>query len=300
MTRKDPDIETFRAWIASRPAVSSLAEQRARFEAEHAGTLLPEGCLTSRALAGSLVVEQLIPANANLHKALLYFHGGGHMFGSVLSHRHLVARLAAAAGVTAFSVDYRLAPEHPFPAGLDDAREAYDFLLGQGFAPADLVVGGESAGANLAAALLLRLGQGRVAPPAGLYLLSPWLDMACRGESMASRAATDPLISRAALLACADAYLAGASPDDPQASPLLGDLASLPPILVQASADEVLLSDALNFVAKAAQAGGRVDLQIRQEMVHAWPLFHTRIPAGLAAIQDAGRWIAARLGETVP
>lgn len=291
------DLAVFRDWLASRAPVATLAEQRERFEAEHAAIPLPPGCRIDRLLADRVEIEQVIPQGARLDRALVYLHGGGHMFGSIASHRHLVARLAAAAGVTAFSVGYRLAPEHPYPAGLEDAREAFEFLLAQGFRPADLVIGGESAGGNLAAALTLSLRCARIRP-AGLLLISPWLDLACGGASMTSAAATDLLISREALLACAQAYLGDTSPKSPLASPLRAkELTGFPPILAQASADEVLLSDSVDFVAKAAGAGVAADLQLRPGVVHAWPLFHPHFRAGREAIVDAGRWIADRLKE---
>jgi len=291
------DLAAFRDWLDHRPPAPSLAAQRARFEAEHGAVPLPDGCRVCRVGAGRIEIEQVIPEGARLDRALVYLHGGGHMFGSVASHRHFVARLAKAAGATAFSVGYRLAPEHPFPAGLEDARAAFEFLLAQGFRPGDLVVGGESAGGNLAAALALSLRCARQAP-AGVLLISPWLDLACRGASMAS--AADPMISREALLACAQAYLAGASAESPLASPLQArDLSGFPAILAQVGAEEVLLSDSLDFAAKAAAAGVSVDLQVRPGVVHAWPLFHQHFRAGAEAITQAGHWIADRFKETV-
>ena len=218
------------------------------------------------------------------------------MFGSSTSHRHLVSRLAKAAGVVGFNMDYRLAPEHPYPAALDDAMRAYRYVLDQGFSPQDIVVGGESAGGNLTAALLLRIRDEGLPMPAGGYLLSPWLDTIQSGESYAARAAHDPMLTHASLSGAAQAFLGGASGEHPMTSPVRADLAGLPPLLIQVGTDEVLLSDSLDFTRAAALAGVDVRLHVWAEMVHAWPLFHFALPtAGLAAIDEAGDWMARRL-----
>lgn len=279
-------------------APPTLDEQRQAFEAQNAAIPLPEGCAVEPIDSAGVTGEQLTPRGADRRRALLYHHGGGHTFGSPLSHRHLVARLAEAAGVTAFNMFYRLAPEHPYPAGLDDAVRNYRFLLDQGFAPHDVVVGGESAGGNLTAALLLRLRELGLPPPAGGYLLSAWLDMTQSGESYEARAPHDPMLTLAAMDGCAQAYCAGvARPDDPLVSPLKADLAGLPPLFIQVGGDELLLSDSLDFTRRLALAGGEVRLHVWREMIHAWPLFHPGLPtAGAGAIAEAGAWIAGRLG----
>ncbi|WP_369818586.1 alpha/beta hydrolase fold domain-containing protein, partial [Phenylobacterium sp. Root700] len=184
----------------------------------------------------------------------------------------------------------------PYPAGLDDAEQAYRFVLGEGFKPEDIVLGGESAGGNLTAALLLKLRDLGLAQPAGAYLLSPWLDMTQSGASFAARGPHDPMITHAALTACSAAYRAGASAEDPLISPAMADLAGLPPLFIQVGADEVLLSDSVEFTRRAALAGIDVRLHVWAEMVHAWPLFHFALPvSGLAAIHEAGAWMARQL-----
>lgn len=278
-------------------APPSLEDQRQAFEAENAAIPLPDGCgvdlLDHEGIAG----EQLTPRGADRRRALLYHHGGGHTFGSPLSHRHLVARLAEAAGVTAFNMFYRLAPEAPFPAGLEDAVRNYCYLLDQGFGPQDVVVGGESAGGNLTLALLLKLRELNLPLPAGAYLLSPWLDMSLTGESLVTHADEDPMLTRPAMEGCVMAYAAGADPKDPLVSPLFGELAGLPPVLVQVGGAEILLSDSLEFARRVALSGGDVRLHVWSGQVHAWPLFHPALPtAGRAAIAEAGDWIGRRLG----
>lgn len=298
MAFADPDIAAFRAQLAAAPRggvdMATLDVRRKAFDDQHGAVPCAEGCTLSAITHDSVVGERITPGGAAAKKAFVYHHGGGYMFGSVLSHRHLVSRLARAAGVAAFNMDYRLAPEHPYPAALDDAVRNYKFVLAQGYEPADIVIGGESAGGNLTAALLLRLAKEGLPLPAGAYLLSPWLDMTAEGESYALR--DDPMLSHEAMLGAARAYTGGADPRDPLISPAKGAWRGLPPLLIQVGSDEVLLSDSLELARRAALEGVGVDLQVRPEMVHAWPLFHFALPtAGNAAIAAAGAWIAQKL-----
>lgn len=220
MSRHDPDIAGFKQQLVEMTKMRestppSVEAERAAFDGQHGAVPPAEGCAITPIIAGSVCGERITPKGADTSKALIYFHGGGHMFGSPLSHRHLVSRLAAAAGVVAYNMEYRLAPEHPYPAGLDDAEQAYRFVLGEEFKPENLVVGGESAGGNLTAALLLKLRDLGLAQPAGAYLLSPWLDLTQSGASYEARGPHDPMITHAALTACSAAYRAGASAQDP-------------------------------------------------------------------------------------
>lgn len=302
MVGQDPDIAAFKEQMAAMTAFRaaepvSFEEERAQFDAFHGAMPLADNCVIEPIVADGVRGERITPHGADTSRALLYHHGGGHIFGSALSHRHLVSRLAAAAGVVAFNMDYRLAPEHPYPAGLDDAVATYRYVLGQGFAADQLVVGGESAGGNLTVALLLKLRELGLPLPAGAYLLSPWLDLTLAGESYEARAPHDPMITRAALDRCVTAYLGdGASADDPLVSPVKADLAGLPPLLIQVGTDELFLSDSTAFAERAALAGLDVELHVWAEMVHAWPLFHLALPtSGPAAIAEAGAWIARRL-----
>lgn len=299
----DPDIVGFKQQLREltkmrESAPPSVEAERKAFDAQHGAVPPAEGCTITPIASGSVRGERIVPKGADASKALIYHHGGGHMFGSPLSHRHLVSRLAAAAGVVAYNMEYRLAPEHPYPAGLEDAERAYRFVLGEGLKAENLILGGESAGGNLTAALLLKLRDLGLEQPAGAYLLSPWLDMTQTGASYAMRGPHDPMITHAALTACSEAYRAGASADDPLISPAKADPTGLPPLLIQVGADEVLLSDSIEFARRAALAGVDVRLHVWAGMVHAWPLFHFALPAsGLAAIDEAGAWIARRLAR---
>jgi monoterpene epsilon-lactone hydrolase len=297
MTWKDPDIETFRALWKKRAAASgqvTIPERRVSFDADMGAIPLAPGCAVEGLDFSGVSAEKITPAGAAPGKVLLYLHGGGHVFGSLKSHRHLVSRFAVAAGVVAYHVDYRLAPEHPYPAALEDALKAYKQILATGIAPRDIVVGGESAGGNLATALLLKVREDGLPQPAGLYLLSPWLDMTTAGESYVKIGARDPIITREGIEMVSAAYLGG-KPDNAFTSPVRADPAGLPPMLIQVGAEEVLLSDSLTFAGRAAMAGVEVKLHVWPEMPHAWPLFHVFIRAGLAAIDEAGQWMRLRL-----
>ncbi len=297
MTRKDTDVEMFVAHWKQRAATRgqvTIPEQRASFDTEMGAIPLAAGCTAEAIDLSGVPGEKITHANAAAGKLLLYLHGGGHVFGSLKSHRHLVSRFAVAAGVTAFHLDYRLAPEHPYPAALEDALKAYKQILAAGISPQDIVVGGESAGGNLATALLLKVREEELPQPAGLYLLSPWLDMTTTAESYQKVGARDPIITREGIDMVAAAYLGG-QPDNPLTSPVRADPTGLPPMLIQVGSDEVLLSDSLTFANHAALVGVEVKLHVWAEMPHAWPLFHVLIRAGLAAIDEAGQWMRQRL-----
>ncbi|MBN8960281.1 MAG: alpha/beta hydrolase [Rhizobiales bacterium] len=298
MAEKDPDVAAFWAWCKERAAKRgnmTLAETRESFDAEMARIPLADNVTTESLSFGSVPVEKITPATATPGKVLLYLHGGGHVFGSIKSHRHFVSRLAVATKATAYHIDYRLAPEHPYPAAIEDALVAYRAILDSGIAPADLIVGGESAGGNLAAALLLKLKDEKLPQPAGLYLLSPWLDMTTAAESYEKVGARDPMITREGIVGVALAYL-GNQPDNPLASPVRADVAGLPPMLIQVGSEEVLLSDSTTFANNAAMTGIDVSLRVWAGMPHAWPLFHPFLRAGLPAIDEVGAWMRKRLG----
>lgn len=268
---------------------------RESFDTEMGRIPLADNVTVESLSFGNVPAEKITPPNATPGKALLYLHGGGHVFGSIKSHRHFVSRLAVATKATAWHIDYRLAPEHPYPAAIEDALTAYRALLDSGIAPADIVVGGESAGGNLAAALLLKLKDEKLPQPAGLYLLSPWLDMTTTAESYDKVGARDPMITREGIVGVATAYL-GNQPDNPLASPVRADVSGLPPMLIQVGSEEVLLSDSTTFANNAAMTGIDVSLRVWAGMPHAWPLFHPFLRAGLPAIDETGAWMRKRLG----
>jgi len=293
MAYNDADVENFHQLFAPHVAAlraTPLPERRASIETMMEPNPLAAGCATESLELSGVPAEKITHAGAVPGKVLLHLHGGGFFAGSIKSYRHVVSRFAVAAEVTAYHLDYRLTPEHPFPAALDDAMAAYKQLLSAGVAPSDLVVGGDSAGGNLAVALLLKAREEGLPQPAGLYLLSPWLDLTASGESYDTVGAGDLVVSREDIISLARIYLDG-KPDNPFTSPVRGDLAGLPPVLIQVGGEEALLSDSLNFANRAAMAGVDVKLHVWPEMPHVWPLFHSFIRAGLAAIDEAGQWM---------
>lgn len=234
----------------------------------------------------------IVAAEARLDEVLLYLHGGGFQVGSVRSHRDLIARLSRAAGCRALAIDYRLSPEHRFPAALNDAVAAYQWLLEQGVAPARIAIAGDSAGGGLALSALLVLRERNLPRPAAAVVLSAWTDLAATGESYASRAAADPLNQRHMVEAMARKYLGdSADPRDPLASPLFADLAGLPPLLMQVGDRETVLDDSRNFAAKARAAGVQVELEVWDEMIHVFQQFAADLPQAGLAIDSIGRFL---------
>jgi epsilon-lactone hydrolase len=203
---------------------------------------------------------------------ILYLHGGGYTYGSILTHNDLMARLALSSGACVLGVDYRLAPEAPFPAAIDDALVGYRYLLSQGNKPQKIIVMGDSAGGGLALSLLLRLREEGMPMPAGAALLSPWVDLTCTADSFNCNAPYD-YISRESLLANAAHYLQGAEPRQPMASPLFASLRGLPPVYIQAGGAEVLLQDTLSLEEKLRIEGVEVRCEIAPDMFHDWQLF---------------------------
>jgi len=243
---------------------------------------------------GGVPGEWLTPIAADEGRVVLYFHGGGYNIGSAETHRSMLTHLATRARTRVFSVDYRLAPESPYPAAIDDAVASYEGLLTVGTDPARVVVAGDSAGGGLALALLTRIRDAGVALPAGAVALSPWTDLTASSASIAANEATDIMLGRPLLHHWATAYLDGADPEHPHASPLHADLSGLPPILVQVGDTEVLLDEGVRFAAQAADAGVDITLQVEPDMFHVWPFFAGIVPESDDALAEAAAWILAR------
>lgn len=246
--------------------------------------------------------EWLEPADGRAAPTLLYFHGGGYYFCSPATHRPLVFALSRKLGARSFSVDYRLAPEHPFPAAHDDALAAYAALLAAGVGPGSILIGGDSAGGGLALALLVALRDRGVPLPAGALLFSPWTDLAATGDTLRSNDGLDPMFSGAALGRAARLYIGGASPTDPYLSPLYADPAGLPPLLIQVGSTEVLLDDSRRFAEHARAAGVDTELQIWSGMPHVWQMAVPFMPEASRALDQAaafGRRLVERPAQPV-
>lgn len=224
-------------------------------------------------------------------RTILYLHGGAYMFCSPQTHRPLTLALAQHSDARLFAPDYRLAPEHPFPAALDDAVAAYRHLLGQGVRPESLILAGDSAGGGLALATLLALKQADEPMPAGAVLFSPWTDLAATGESIRSNTGWDVLVHGRSVAKGALYYLGDTDPRNPLASPLYGDLAGLPPLLVQASTSEVLRDDSTRLAERARAAGVEAEITLWQGLPHVWQFFTPFLPEADAALTEAAEFI---------
>jgi acetyl esterase/lipase len=260
------------------------------------GSLATAPDVTREAVSAGVPAEWIRAGQAPTDAALLYLHGGGYAIGSINTHRALVAELARAAGVAALAIDYRLAPEAPFPAAVDDATAAYRWLLARGLAPARLAIAGDSAGGGLTIATLVALRDAGLPLPAAAVCFSPWVDLEGLGQSMTERADRDPLIQKEGMLQFAAAYLGGKDPRTPLAAPLYADLTGLPPLLIQVGEEETLYDDAVRLAERARKSGVDVTLEPWAEMIHVWQLFAPVLPEGREALAAAGRFIAARLG----
>lgn len=261
---------------------------------------IPPGTGFQPVTAGSVPAEWVTPAQQHSKGVLLYLHGGGYVAGSPAAYRGLVSYLAAAGNIRALSVDYRLAPEHPFPAAVEDATAAYRWLVTNGSAPHDVIIAGDSAGGGLALALLMALRNAGDPLPAGAILLSPWTDLAGTGISIFARDKVDPVLSWAYLDNLAAAYCGDHDRRDPLISPLYGDLSGLPPLLIQAGGKEILLHDATRLADRVIAAGGDAILEVQRDMWHIWQAFGDVLPESRDAINSIGGFIKSNLGEPSP
>jgi acetyl esterase/lipase len=266
---------------------------RADFEALLATMPVAEDLSFSQVELGG--VRALHSPTGPADRALLYFHGGAFACGSAQGYRGLAANLGRAAGAQTFSVDYRLAPENPFPAAVEDAAAAYRGLLDQGIDPGRIVFAGDSAGGGLAVSALLKLRDDDSPLPAAAVVLSPWVDLACNNAMLEAKAEQDPSLTPAGLRAMADHYLAGAEATEPLASPAHADLSGLPPLLIQVGSAEILLGDAVILAERAGAAGTGVQLEIWPRMIHVWQAFHFMLPEGRQAIDAAGAFLQAAM-----
>ncbi len=237
--------------------------------------------------------ELLSLKKSTSQRYLLYLHGGGFALGSLDTHRELAIAFARDADARVLVIDYRLAPDYPWPSGLEDALSGYAWLQDQGVEPARLVVAGDSAGGGLALSLMQRLKQDQKPQPAACVLLSPWVDLTCSGSTLDLNSATDPLLNRVQMHAFAELYAGKKKLSSPDISPLFGDLADLAPTLIQVSLQEVLLDDARRLVKGIQAAAGRAEIQEVAWMPHVWHLLYRYLPQAAASIRQASRFIKA-------
>jgi monoterpene epsilon-lactone hydrolase len=296
----NPEIDALRAAIAARPKAADLAEMRAGIDARGRANALAADVTVTPTVAAGVRAEWTATPNAVATRAILYVHGGGYVIGSLDSHRHAAAEIGRAAAARVLALDYRLAPEHPFPAPVEDALAGYRHLLAQSFSPAQIAIAGDSAGGGLVVAAMLAIREAGLPQPACGWCISPWVDMESTGESITAKAAEDPVVQRAGLDFMARTYLAGADPRHPHASPLHGDLAGLAPLLIQVGAAETLLDDATRLAARAGAAHVAVTLEIWPEMIHVWHVMHPVLAAGRRAIASGGAFLRATMDGATP
>lgn len=288
-----PELQTVVQMLRSQPLLElpTLADLRAGFEQMALAFPVAADVKRTAVTAGSVPAEWIAAPGARDDRVVLYLHGGGYVIGSINTHREMTSRLSRAAAARCLLIDYRLAPENPFPAAVDDATAAYRWLVAQGIEPRRIVVAGDSAGGGLTVATLLSLRDAKVPLPAAGVCLSPWVDLEGIGESMTTKAALDPMVQKDGLVKMAAAYLGAASPRTPLAAPLYADLSGLPPLLILVGSAETLLDDAVRLADRAKKAGVDATLEVAEDMIHVWQLFAAMLPEGRESIERIGRWV---------
>jgi acetyl esterase/lipase len=290
----DLAIARIRAVYRSWNRDTSVAQMRSDWNTAFGSCTVAVSC--QHISAGGVDSEWITPANAPRDKAILYFHGGGFRIGSVASHRDLISQIAVASGCRVLAINYRLAPEHRFPAALDDALAAYGWMLDQGLKPGHVAFAGDSAGGNLVLATILALRERRLSLPVSAVLMSPWTDLAATGASYVSRAETDPIHQRAMILVLAKNYLGGqGDPCDPLVSPLYADLRGLPPLLIQVGDRETVLDDSVMFADLARAAGVDVHLEVWNGMIHVFQMFGAELSEAHQAIASIAQFLNRHL-----
>jgi acetyl esterase/lipase len=293
------EVAELRALLGAKPRPVGWAQRRERIE--EVGNAWP---LAADITLGSVDIDGIAgewsqAPGIDPSRVLLFFHGGGYCSGSILSHRALAAEAGRAAGMRTLAIEYRRAPEHPFPAAIDDAVGAWRWLRRQGFAAENIVVGGDSAGGGISLALWQSLRDAGESVPACLWLVSPWTDLTLSGDSIHEKDAADPLLHRPYLDELATAYVpAGILRDHPLVSPLFADLTGLPPTLIQVGTAEILLDDAVLLARAAGLVDAAVTLQTWPHMIHAFPLWNGGLAAGRRALADMGAFVRTVLARS--
>ncbi len=266
----------------------SIAEERAFLDEGGARFATPQDVVLEPTDADGITAEFITAPGANPKQVVLYLHGGGYVIGSIQSHRYLMQNVSRAAGARTLGIDYRRAPEHPFPAALDDAVSAYRWLLKQGYAPAHIAIAGDSAGGGLTLATLLQLRDlGEPLPAAGV-LISPWADLTGTAPSVAERAAIDPCVSPAGLAKMAGYYLNGTDGENPLASPVFAQMHGLPPLLIHVGGREILYDDSLTIARKAKAAGVDVTFVEEPDLFHVWHAYAPMLEEAQASVEQIG------------
>ena len=289
------EIDSVRALLTSKPRPVGWPERRRRLDEIGSVRPVADDVKLASVDVNGLPGEWSIVPGSDASR-VLFFHGGGYCSGSIMSHRRMVTEAGRAARARTLAVAYRLAPEHPFPAAYEDALKAWRFLR-KGDVPASrIAIGGDSAGAGLAVALIAQLRDAREELPACAWLVSPWTDLTLSGSTLATKDAVDPIIHKAYLNELVDAYLpAGVKRNNPRVSPLYAEVSGFPPMLIQVGSAETLLDDATRFARVAGTADVAVTLEIWPHMIHAWPLWNAQLEPGRRALANAGAFIRSHV-----
>ena len=291
------EIAAIRQMIAQFPRGLSVEETRQAYDS--AGAYFPKAAdvkLEPQTI-GAARAEWSSTPGADNSRAILFLHGGGYVIGSLVSHRHLAIELGRAAGTRTLALDYRLAPEAPFPAAVDDAMSGYRFLLDQGLKPSSIAIAGDSAGGGLTVAVLLAARDAGLAQPACGFLMSPWIDLEGHGGSMKAKAAEDPIVAETELLQFAAAYVGEGNARNPLAAPLYANLSRLAPLLIHVGSAEVLLDDSIRLAGLAGAAEVPVRLEVWPEMLHVWHFFYPMLADGRRAVASAGAFIREKMNS---
>jgi acetyl esterase/lipase len=274
-----------------------LEQQRASMERLSKSYTLPRNIDIQPTFIGDMYSEWIRPADVRHDRAILYLHGGGYTMGSCNTHRSLAAWISAASQVSTFLIDYRLAPENPYPAALDDTINAFHYLIDQGIEPSKIIIAGDSAGGGLAIAATLSLRDKKEKLPGGIICISPWADLTMSGETMVTCSETDPFITRETSILHANRYVGKHDPKSPLISPIFADLSGFPPMIIQVGEYEVLRSDAVRLSENASRTGVDVSLEIWDGMWHVWHMLVGRMPESRRAIDKLGAFVRKCLGE---
>lgn len=264
---------------------------REDYAQELARNLPPEGVAFQPVNMGGIPGTLATPDNVIGNRTLLYIHGGGYLTGSPSAYHGIAGHLAKMVGARVYLPDYRLAPEHPFPAPLEDVLASYRWLLGEVGGGRDIVFAGDSAGGAMVVTTMVKARNAGLDLPAGGVAISPWANLEMTGASYSSRDGIDPLCTREALVMMAHSALGTTRPNDPDVSPVFADVRALPPILVQIGESEVMLSDAMRLATHLAESRVRVSLEVWPEMFHVWPMFAGILPEGMQALESASTFL---------
>jgi acetyl esterase/lipase len=289
-------FEKYLNLLRKQPQPDRVNVDKMRAMQDKVGGKFPDGVVGTPVDVNGIPAEWIDPPGGTKDAAVLYLHGGGYVAGSIDSHRNLTGHLAQAMGCRVLALHYRLAPENPHPAPVEDSVTAYRWMLDGGLSADRIVVAGDSAGGGLTLATLVSLRDQGLPNPAAAVAISPWVDMEFLGESMKTRADADPMITKAQISQIGELFLAGGDPRDPLAAPLHADLTGLPPILIHVGDAEVLLDDSTRFAAKAEAAGVDVTLEVWPEMVHVWHASAGYVPESDQAIARIAEFSRPKIG----